>query len=60
MDRLVEETDANRSTLCDFIKASFRNVQRTRTSKQRVAAIARMNEVNKIANTSRNRLIGKG
>jgi hypothetical protein len=50
---MVEDTNANRSVLCEVVKASFRGAQRTRTWEQRVAAIARMNEANKIAKKCR-------
>lgn len=43
-------TDADRLALIVSAKESFRAAQRTRTWEQRVAAIARMNVANKIAN----------
>jgi hypothetical protein len=43
-------TDADRLALIVSAKESFRAAQRTRTWEQRVAAIARMNAANKIAN----------
>ncbi len=43
-------TDADRLALIVSAKESFREAQRTRTWEQRVAAIARMNAANKIAN----------
>ena len=43
-------TDADRETYIVNAKASFRAAERTRTWEQRVAAIARMNAANKIAN----------
>jgi hypothetical protein len=49
VSQLFEDTDANRSALCEKIKASLRNAQCTLTWEQRVAAIARMNKANKIA-----------
>lgn len=43
-------TDADREAFIVSAKESFRSAQRTRTWEQRVAAIARMNAANKIAN----------
>ena len=43
-------TDADRVAFIVSAKESFRAAQRTRTWEQRVAAIARMNAANKIAN----------
>ena len=43
-------TDADREAYIVSAKESFRAAQRTRTWEQRVAAIARMNAANKIAN----------
>lgn len=43
-------TDADRLALIVSAKESFRVAQRTRTWEQRVAAMARMNAANKIAN----------
>ena len=43
-------TDADREAYIVNAKESFRAAQRTRTWEQRVAAIARMNAANKIAN----------
>ena len=43
-------TDADRVAFIASAKESFRAAQRTRTWEQRVAAIARMNAANKIAN----------
>lgn len=43
-------TDADRLALIVSAKESFREAQRTRTWEQRIAAIARMNAANKIAN----------
>jgi hypothetical protein len=43
-------TDADREAYIVGAKESFRAAQRTRTWEQRVAAIARMNAANKIAN----------
>ena len=43
-------TDSDREAYIVSAKESFRVAQRTRTWEQRVAAIARMNAANKIAN----------
>ena len=43
-------TDVERVAFIVSAKESFREAQRTRTWEQRVAAIARMNAANKIAN----------
>ena len=43
-------TDADREACIVSAKESFRAAQRSRTWEQRVAAIARMNAANKIAN----------
>ena len=43
-------TDADREAYIVSAKESFRAAQRTRTWEQRVAAMARMNAANKIAN----------
>jgi hypothetical protein len=47
------DSDASRLALILNAKQSFRGAQRSRTWEQRVAAIARMNEANKIAKKSR-------
>lgn len=47
------DSDASRLALIMSAKQSFRDAQRTRTWEQRVAAIARMNEANKIAKGSK-------